>query len=154
MRGVYKLTVDVAAVTTKKTLLWLTAPAAAVVEILSARITFRDEDSSEQIEAELNRIATVGSAAGTSITPKKLEESDGASGSTCYSNLTVEPTTYDAVADSIAHGGANKLAGWEYLPLPEERPIIKPSDNVGLRLLADIANSTGLTAEITFREIG
>ena len=154
MRGVYRAVDTISAVTTAKTLLYLTTPSDAVIEILSARITAQDEDTSEQIMAELNRITTLGTPTATTITPKPTEEGSAASGCTCKSNVTASEPTYDGESDAIASGGANKLAGWEYVPLPEERPVIKPSDNVGLRLIDAIANSSDLTAEIVYREIG
>jgi len=154
MRGVFRVSQTISAVTTAKTLIYITAPSTAVLEILSARITCQDEDTSEQILAELNRIATLGTPTATAVTPKPTEEGSAASGATAKYNVTASEPTYDGVADAIASGGANKLAGWEYIPLPEERAIIKPSDTVGLRLIDAIANSCDLTAEIVYREIG
>lgn len=154
MRGVFRLCDTISAVTTAKTLLYIEVPADAVVEILSARITCQDEDTSEQIMAELNRIATLGTPTATTITAKPTEEGSAAFGGTCKSNVTASEPTYDGESDAIASGGANKLGGWEYVPLPEERPIIAPSDDVGLRLIDAVANSSDLTAEIVFREIG
>lgn len=153
MRGVYRLVDTISSVTTAKTLLYIetgTKP----IEILSARVTCQDEDTSEQIMVELNRIATLGTPTATTITPKPTEEGSAAYGGTCKSNVTASEPTYDGESDAIASGGANKLAGWEYVPLPEERVIVGPSDDVGLRLIDDIANSSNLTAEIVFREIG
>lgn len=154
MRGVYRLCDTISGVTTAKTLAYITVPSDAVVEILSARITAQDEDTSEQIMAELNRIATLGTPTGTSKTAKPTEEGSAAFGGTCIVNVTADEPTYDDESASIASGGANKLGGWEYVPLPEERPIISPGDTVGFRLIDAIANSTDLTVEITFREIG
>lgn len=154
MRGVYRLVDTISAVTTAKTLLYITTPSTAVIEILSARITCQDEDTSEQIMAELNRIATLGTPTATTITPKPTEEGSSASACTAKSNVTASEPTYDDESSAIHSGGANKLAGWEYVPLPEERVIIKPSDNVGLRLIDAIANSSDLTAEIVYRELG
>jgi hypothetical protein len=155
MRGVYRASGTISGVTTAKTLLYITTPATAVIEILSASITDQDEDTSEQIYAELNRIATLGTPTATTITPKPTEEGDAASACTAKLNVTASEPTYDASGDSIKSGGNNKLGGgWEYTPLPEERNIIKPSDTVGLRLIDAIANSTDLTAEIIYREMG
>lgn len=155
MRGVYRAAISISGVTTAKTLLYITTPSTMVIEILSARITCENEDTSEQIKAELNRIATLGTPTASTVTPKPTEEGSSASSCTVKGNVTASEPTYDtATGDAIASGGANKLGGWEYTPIPEERPIIKPSDNVGLRLIDAIANSSGITAEILFREIG
>ena len=154
MRGVYRARVKITGVTTAKTLLYLTAHSGKPIEIYSARITDYNEHTSEQILAELNRIATLGTPTATTITPKPTEEGSAAFGGTCKGNVTASEPTYDGEGDQISDGGANKLGGWEYVPLPEERPIIAPSDSVGLRLIDALANSSGLVAEIVFREIG
>lgn len=154
MRGVFRAVDTISAVTTAKTLLYVTVPSDAVAEILSARITAQDEDTSEQLMAELNRIATLGTPTATTITAKPTEEGSAAFGGTVKSNVTASEPTYDDESQAIASGGANKLAGWEHVPLPEERAAIAPGDTVGLRLIDALANSTDLTAEILFREIG
>ena len=154
MRGVYRLATTITAVTTAKKLLYLATPATKVVEILSARVTCEDEDTSEQIKVSLNRATgTVGG--GDVLTPKPTEEGTAASGCTCKGgNTSITGMTSDAIEDAIAAGGANKLAGWEYVPLPEERAVIKPSDYLVLETIDAIANSCDLTCEILFRELG
>jgi hypothetical protein len=154
MRGVYRLTGEATGVTAAKSLFLLTADAANPLEILSCRAIVSDEDTSEQIHLQLARITTIGSAAGTADVPKPTEEGSSAFGGSALVTITVEPTAYDGLTDSIAQGGANKLGGWEYVPLPEERPIITASDVVGLQLIDAIATSSTVTFEITFREIG
>jgi hypothetical protein len=154
MRGVFRVTGTVSTVTTAKTLCYVTAPSDAVLEILSARVTCQDEDTSEQVFIELNRIATLGSPTATARTPKPTEEGSAAFGGTANENVTASEPTYDAINDAIAAGGANKLAGWEYVPLPEERAYISPSDTFGLRVVDAISVSSDLSYEITFREIG
>ena len=68
--------------------------------------------------------------------------------------VTASEPNYNDITDAIASGGANKLCGWEYVPTPEERPIIAANDDVGLRLIDAIGVSSDLTAEIVFREFG
>jgi hypothetical protein len=154
MRGVYRLVDTIAAVTTAKTLLYIETSATKPIEILSARVTCQDESTSEQIFCELNRITTLGTPTATTITPKPTEEGSAAFGGTCKANVTASEPTYDGESDAIASGGANKLGGWEYLPMPEERPIVGVNDDVGLRLIDAVPTSSDLTAEIVFREIG
>ncbi len=154
MRGVFRLSKTISGVTTAKTLLYITTHVTTPIEILSARITCQNEDTPEQMFAELNRIATLGTPTATLTTPKPTEEGSAAYGGVCKANVTADEPTYDGVSDAIASGGANKLAGWEHVPLPEERSIVKANDNVGLRLLDDLANESDLTAEILFRELG
>jgi len=153
MQGVYRLSGTVATVTTAKTLAYIETHATRPIEILRASITCENEDTSEQIYAELNRIATLGIPTATTEVPKPTEEGSSAYGGVCKVNVTASEPTYDDVTDAIASGGANKLGGWEYVPLPEERPIIAAADDVGLRLIDAIATSSDLTVEIVFREI-
>ncbi len=154
MQGVYRLSGTISAVTTAKTLLIIETGALRPIEILSARITCQDEDTSEQIFAELTRIATLGTPTVDSTeVPKPTEEGSVAYTGVCRLNVTASEPTYDDITDAIHSGGANKLGGWEYFPAPEERPIVAAADDVGLRLIDAIANSSDLTAEITFREL-
>ena len=153
MRGVYRLSGTISAVTTAKTLLYIET-GSAPIEILSARVTCQDEDTSEQIFVELNRIATLGTPTATTEVPKPTEEGSAAFGGVCKLNVTASEPTYDHITDAIASGGANKLAGWEYIPLPEERAIVAGNDDVGLRLVDNLGNASDLTAEILFRELG
>ena len=62
------------------------------------------------VQFDLVRATTVGSPTGTSTTPVKTDEQDGAAQSTALTALTAEPTTY-AIIDSIylqPLGGAMK----------------------------------------------
>lgn len=153
MRGVYRLTGTIASVTTAKTLAYIET-GAKPIEILSARVDCTNEDTSEQIHVELNRIATLGTPTATTDVPKPTEEGSAAYGGVCKVNVTASEPTYDDLTDAIAQGGSNKLGGWEYVPLPEERTIVAGADDVGLRLVDAIANSSTVSFEITFREIG
>ena len=154
MRGVFRVAPTISGVLAAKTLVYITAPTTAVLEILAARITSQDEATSEQLYAELNRISSLGIPTATAITPKPSEEGSAASAASAYYDVTANEPVYDTADNALYVGGANKLAGWEYVPLPEERDIIKPGDSFGLRLLANLANATNLTAEIRWREIG
>lgn len=154
MQGVYKLTNTVSAVTAAKTLAYITTHATKPIEIYRVSVSCQDEDTSEQILAEFNRIATLGTPTATTVTPKPTEESSSAFGGVAKTNVTASEPTYDASTAAIAAFGANKLGGWEYVPLPEERPIIAANDSVGIRLIDAISVSSDLTVEIVFREIG
>lgn len=155
MRGVYRAAVEATGVTTAKTLLVIGSPSSKVLEILSARITAQDEDTSEQILAELNRISSIGTPTFEGqITPYPTEEGSSASSVIASGTVTASEPTYDSSSQAVARGGANKLIGWEYIPLPEERAYLGVSDYLGLRLIDDLGSATDLTAEITYREIG
>ncbi len=154
MQGVYRLTGTVAAVTTAKTLFYIETHATKPIEIYSCKVDCTNEDTSEQIHLELNRISSLGTPTATTDVPKPTEESSSAYGGVCKVNVTASEPTYDDISDAIAQGGTNKLGGWEYAPMPEERVIVGAADDVGLSLVDAVANSSTLSFEITFREIG
>ncbi len=151
MRGVYRLAGTRATVTSGITLCTLGTSATTMIEILSARVSCDDEETSEQMVVELNRCATAGTG-GTEPTAKPTEEQSAATDTAERIGIT-SPPTFDADADAIARGSVNKLAGWEYVPLPEERAIIGISQFVGLQTDSTIVSCT-LSFEIIYREIG
>lgn len=53
--------------------------------------------SAKGVRFDLYRVTTLGSAAGTSQTPKKAYEPDGASAATALINLSTEPTAVDVL---------------------------------------------------------
>ena len=78
MQGVYRLTGTIASVTTAKTLAYIETHATRPIEIYSARVTCENEDTSEQISVELNRITTLGTPTATTDVPKPTEEGSSA----------------------------------------------------------------------------
>lgn len=153
MRGVYTAQVQALTQTAGKTLIYVTAPATAVVEILSASITDVDNETNEQLEACLQRVSSLGTPTGTALTPSETENGDQAAASTVVGNVTASEPTYGA---NTQHGkeGFPSLGGYRYQPVPEERILIPPSGTVGLRLLTSTFTSRGLNAQVVFREIG
>lgn len=159
MRGVYTAAYRIAAVTTARTLMYLTAPTNRVVEILSASVTDENNETNEQILCGLQRITTLATPTATTITPKPHENGDQAASSVVKANVTASEPTYPAIAQGAdipgAFGleGTPSLGGWFFDPIPEERPAIAGADSWGLRLVNAIA-ATDLVIRWTFREIG
>lgn len=153
MRGVYRASVQATGVTAAKTLLYVTAPATAAVEILSASITNVSNETSEQLEAALDRVSSLGTPTATTLTPSKTENGDQVAGSTVKGNITASEPTY-ASNSQQGKEGFPSVGGWRYQPVPEERMIIPPSGTVGLRLLTTSLTSCDFDVEIVFREIG
>lgn len=152
MRGVYTAEIQISSVSAAKTLMLLEAASTHVIEILAANITNMDNDSNEQLEFGLFTVTTKGSPTGTSVTPEKHEPGDQAASSTATGNLTAEPTAYNSKA--VDRQGASNLAGYRFDPIPEERPLVKPSGLIGLRILSAPAAGFKAVAQITFRELG
>ena len=152
MRGVYTATINISPISAAKTLILLQNGANTVVEILSARVTNRSNETNEQLEVELTRVATAGSPTGTSITACKSEDGDAASACTVIGDLSAEPSSY--ATTPIDRQGMASLSGYDYTPIPEARAAISPSDYVGLRLITTPSSSFNCTATLTWREIG
>jgi hypothetical protein len=131
MRGVYTATIKIAGLAASKTVLFVTAPPAANMRILSASISNSSNATNQQLEARLLRATAIGSASGTAITPTKEEAGDQASQATVIGNLTTEPA-YGTVF--LADEGFASLSGWYFQPMPEERPVIFVATWVGLFL--------------------
>ena len=151
MQGIYVAEIDIASMTTAKGLIYIAAPSDAAVEILSAHAGNADNDTNEQAEFSFTKVATIGSPAGTSITPIGSENGSPAAGSTVLGNLTTEPTSYEGV--DWDYQGVPLLGGYDFDPTPEERPVISPSGAAALRLRSTIASSK-LICQVKFREIG
>lgn len=153
MRGVYDAQVQIATVTAGKTLVYVTAPSTKCVEILSASISTQANTTNQQLEACLQRISTLGTPTATTLTPSPHETGDQAAASTVKGNVTGSEPTYGANTQ-IEKKCFSSLAGYEYCPLPEERPVITAGDTWGFRLLDSSLNSCTVDAKVTFREIG
>ena len=153
IRGVYEASLLCSAVTTDRTLLYLTAPSGKTVEVLSAAITDASNTTNAQIEGVIQKITTLGSPTGTSITPTKTEQGDQASGSTVVGNITGSEPSYTAGVLQ-GHEGFSNLGGWYYSPIPEERMYIAGGDSWGIRILDTVPSSTDFVVRIRYREIG
>lgn len=153
MRGVYEAQIQVSAVTTGKTLVYITAPATAAIEILSASVTAVGTNVTNQnMECALQRVSALGTPTGTALTASKTENGDQASAATAVGNVTASEPTYTANTQ-VGKEGAASLGGWRYQPVPEERMLIPPSGTVGLRELTTLT-STDLDVRIVWREVG
>ena len=154
MRGVYEATINISALATNQTLIYITAPANKVVEILSAEVTNCTNEPNEQAEVTLSKISSLGSPTATTITPTRAEQGDQAASSTVKGNVTgSEPTYASAPAIEVGRKGFATLAGYQYAPVPEERLIIAGGDSWGLKLVTTI---TAISADcvLRFRELG
>lgn len=152
MRGVYEATIKISSLAAAKTLMHLTAPATAAVEILSASITNCSSETNEQLEATFQRISALGTPTDTDITPVPKEVGDAAADTTVAGNVTGSEPTY-ASGTEMGREGFSSLGGYRFQPVPEERIVIPPSGSIGLRMLSTPTAFDALVA-VTMREIG
>ncbi len=146
---VYSATTEIAAVAAAQTVLTVAAPADAVVVILRAYLDQLDLTASEMLRAHLQKASAAGT--GTGVTAEPHEEGDAAFGGTVLEDHSVEPT-YTGIP--YENEQFNALNGWVWVPMPEERIYLSPSEIIGLSL--DNAPSAGTTiaAGLVFGEIG
>jgi hypothetical protein len=152
MRGTYEASIKIAGLTSARTLAYITAPAAAVVEILGASVTNASNETNEQLECTLKRVATLGAPVATTITPAKLEPGDQAAQSTVKGNVASSEPTY-ATNTELGYEGAPSLGGWAYEPGALERPLIPPGATLGLVLLQPMTSFDAIV-RLRFRELG
>lgn len=151
MRGVYIAEAKISSLAAAKTVMLLEAASGKAIEVLSAVCVEVDKAaSSQQVECTLARVTTLGSPAGTSVTPNPTEAGDQASTTTVLANLTAEPTTYGVNAD---HDGGSSLGGYRYQPIPEERALDAMAGSIGLRLI-NVPNSGDFVVRVNYREVG
>jgi hypothetical protein len=153
MRGVYTAVIKITGLAAAKTLLYLTAPANKVVEVLSASVTNSGSNvTNQQLELTLQKVNVLGSPTASTLTPSPHEQGDQASGSTVKGNVTASEPSYVANTD-LGHEGSSSLAGWFFQPLPEERAYIAGGDTWGLRMLST-PTAYDANVRFTYREIG
>lgn len=152
MHGVYTAEFTMSALAAARTLMFLTAPSDAVIEIISVNVTQDNVDTNEQYDISLTRISTLGTPTATSVTPEKTEQGASAAGSTVKASVTASEPSYASVDHD--HQGVSNLAGYEYFPPPESRVTVSPGGSIGVRLLAAPATAANVTVQMTFREIG
>lgn len=152
MRGVYTASYRITGLSSAKTLMYITAPASKVVEILSASVTNESNETNEQLICTLQTVSGLGTPSGTAVVPAKHETGDQAAGSTVKANVTASEPTY-LTDTEIGREGFSSLGGYYFDPLPEERPTIAPSGTVGVRCIT-APTSFDAVVKVTFREIG
>jgi len=145
---VYVARMDAISVAAAKTLIDLTAPSTAVLEILRAWISQDTSETSTQEVAEIGRKTAAG-AGGAAFTPVKFAVGDSASGVTASIGPTGEGSGYSV----LIREGFNLVNGWLYLPVPEERIQVPPSGIISLKL-AQVTATITVSAGIVWKEVG
>lgn len=154
MRGVYTASYRISSLSAAKTLLYLTAPARRVVEILSASVTNTSNETNEQLLCTLQPISgyPLGTPSGTSVVPAPQEPGDQAASTVCFANVSGNEPTYITNGE-IGREGFASLGGYYFDPMPEERPVVPATGAMGIRLITS-ATAFDAVVKITFREIG
>lgn len=152
MRGVYTSALKISSLASSKTLFYITAPAAKVVEILSASVTNESNATNFQAEIEFRNITSLGTPTATIVVPNPHEFGDQAAGSTTKINVTASEPTYAATC--IWAEGFPSLTGWRFDPLTDaERIFVGAGLSLGIKMITT-PTSFDAMIRVTFKEIG
>ena len=153
MRGVYSSGISISSLSAAKTAIYFTAASTHVIEILTSVLGNSGSNvTNQQLKALWQRITTLGTPTGTSITPTPTERGDQASAATVVGNVTASEPTYGS---GLTHGqrGFPTLGGYDPNFQPETRFYIRPTDSWGLRMIST-PTAFDCEVEVQHREIG
>jgi len=155
MRGVYTVEAKLSAWASAKGAILLINVSTKVLEIISAHIGNAGSNvTNQQLEAALARVTVVGSPVGTGATPNPEESGDQASALVATTNVLVGLTTdVTTKGVNVDHQGFASLAGYQFAPVPEERPTLAPSAAMVLFLVV-APTAYDAIVQLKFREIG
>lgn len=149
------------AATTPQDFFEITAPADAVVIILSWHLsqygTSDVGDTEEElldIETVAGRGATGGTGGTAAITCEPRQSGFAAAGSTVDINNTTRMTAGGGSIAILEKWGMNVRSPMSVIYTPEERPIISASDLWTLSLNTGAADAITMNGSVTFMEIG
>ena len=122
------------------------------IEVVKFGVFFDAEADLAGIRAELYRVTTIGTPAGTTTTPTKVKEASGAADATSLTNLTTEPTAVEVIGGPYfvrPDGGGIEIAN----PLGDEETQRTATDGrIGLRVITPAAVTPNAVAFIRIRE--
>lgn len=155
MGMLYTASIAAVAVTAQQDLFELTAPADCVVIIHSVMLSQSTEvgDAQEEgLSLLFKRGATTSGSGGTGPTPAPLDFGYAAAGSAVEINNTTKATSGTIV--TLIADNWNVRAPYLYLPTPELRITLSPSQRFTLELATTPADSITMSATLFFEEIG
>lgn len=153
MGRMYAVPIDALSVSAICELLFIAAPADAVVRVHEIKLTQDASESSEQLPIRIFRTATDQSAKGSAITPNPLSLGDAAFGGTVRSNI-LTAATFATETTMLISEAFNILNGFHYLPTPESRIDISPSGRLVVKLDAAPGGALDFSGYAIIEEIG
>ena len=104
----------------------------------------------ELLPVQLSRSdMTINGSGGSSATPAKHSPGSSAAATVCEINNTTQSTVTTVIVSDVF----NVQAGWVYLPPPEERITILPTEGFIVELLVAPDDSLTMSGSVTFEEI-
>ena len=155
MRGVYTAELKTASLASAKPLILLTAATNKPLEIISAHAGNTGSNvTNQQVELAIARVTTLGSPTGTAITPNPEEVNDQASSATVTGIADANGTDVTTKGVKLDHQGCSSLAGYQFAPVPEERPLVAGGASVVFYFVAAPGVAYDCVYQIKYREIG
>lgn len=143
------------AVTAQQDLLEIVAPADAVVIIHAmelSQVTEAGDAAEEQLQILVKRGATTSGSGGTSVTPNPLEFGDAAFGGTVEANNTTKATAGTITTHQVPDW--NVRMPYLYIPTPEMRLVLSPSQRMTIELATTPADSITMSGSVHLEEVG
>jgi S-formylglutathione hydrolase FrmB len=155
MGMIYSATFTAVAVSAAQDLFEIAAPADAAVVLHSVRLgqsSDAGDAAAEMLPVQIVKGNTTSGSGGSAVTPTPLESGYAAAGAAVEANNTTQAsagTPLTVVADAF-----NVQVGWQWIPTPEERIVLSPSQRAVVRLSAAPADALTMSGTLVFEEIG
>lgn len=145
---IYSVTKSGTAVTAVQDLLAITATAGMAFKVHEVVISQTGQTTVGNLNFSLKRLPTVVTtgSGGTAITPQKMNNGDASAVATARANDTVQATTSGTMSLLRAEAW-NPINGYQYMPYPDDQPIIAPNQAFVVSL--DTAPAASISLSIT-----
>jgi len=152
MGRMYSAVFEQVAVSAAQDLFEINAPADAVVVLHSCVITQSSDagDSEAEMLPVLFHLGSTSGSGGSAVTPRPLELGDAAFGGTVEANNTSQSTE----GNQLHAEAFNVQVGFYYIPTPESRITISPSDRLIIELQSAPSDALTMNGTIVIEEIG
>jgi hypothetical protein len=152
MGRMYSAHIEGTAATAQVDFFEVVAPSDAVVIIHGVWISQSSDVDSEQLRVAIKRGSTTSGSGGSAFTPNPHHFGDAAFGGTVEVMNTTKATS--GTITTHHSDSFNVLNGWVWLPTPEMRLILSPSQRMTVELLTTPADSLTFNGTIVFEELG
>jgi hypothetical protein len=151
---IYSITKAATAVTAVQDLCSILATLGMAFRVHEVVISQTGQTTVGNLNFSLKRLpatVTVGSG-GTAVTPQKMNNGDASATVTARCNDTTQATTSGTVSVLRAEAW-NPINGYQYMPYPDDQPIIAPSQGFVVSLDSAPASSISLSITVVVEEI-
>lgn len=159
MGRMYTAVFEDVAVTAAQDLFEILAPATGIVYVWKWSI-FQTSDVGDtqeeilQIECVRGDGSVTSGSGGSSVTPQPVDNGDAAAGSTVEANNTTRMVAGSGTLDNLEQYGFNVRMPLDMVYIPEERPVITPSDRWTLSLNDNPGDELTMSGMVKFEEVG